>query len=197
MPGAVLATRVCEREIVVWRTERGEARGADAWCPHLGAHLGVGGTVRAESLVCPFHGWEFGPDGRNCAIPYSDRTNGRATLTTHPVIERNGLVLAWIHPHGAPPTFDVPEFPEVADPEFLPFIVRAYEINTSVQELGENGIDRCHFPVVHLADEPPVIAEYDGSDDVAHVRTLVELKTPFGDFPGEIDRKSTRLNSSH
>ena len=116
-PGAVLATRVCEREIVVWRTERGEARGADAWCPHLGAHLGVGGHVVGDSLVCPFHGWEFDAEGANCRIPYSERTNGRARLAVRPVVERNGFVLAWIHPDLAPPTFEIPEFPEVADPE--------------------------------------------------------------------------------
>lgn len=186
-PGALERLRVCERELVVWRTEAGDAACADAWCPHLGAHLGVGGRVAGESVICPFHGWEFVTDGSNCSIPYSARTNGRARLVTHPVIERNGLVLAWIHPDGAPPTFDIPELPEVADPAFLPFIVRSYVINTSVQELGENGIDRCHFPVVHLADEPPEIVEYDGSGDIAHVRTVVILKTPFGDYPGEID----------
>lgn len=186
-PGSIEHIRVCERELVVWRTGSGDAACADAWCPHLGAHLGVGGRVVGDSVVCPFHGWEFATDGSNCSIPYSGRTNGRARLLTHPVIERNGFVLAWIHPEGAPPTFDIPELPEVSDPDFLPFIVRSYVINTSVQELGENGIDRCHFPVVHLADEPPEIVEYDGSGDIARVRTIVILKTPFGDYPGEID----------
>ena len=33
------------RELVAFRTEAGAARVADAHCPHLGAHLAVGGSV--------------------------------------------------------------------------------------------------------------------------------------------------------
>lgn len=185
--GDVRRVDICERSLVAWRTEAGEARVADAWCPHLGAHLGVGGRVAGESLVCPFHGWEFDGDGANCNIPYSERTNGRARLAVRPVVERNGFVLAWVHPDLAPPTFEIPEFPEVADPEFLPFITSSYEIAVSVQEMGENGIDRCHFPVVHLNSVPPDIVEYDTSTDIAHIRTVLTIITPFGDFPGEIE----------
>lgn len=28
----------------------------DAYCPHMGANMGVGGIVREECIVCPFHG---------------------------------------------------------------------------------------------------------------------------------------------
>ena len=27
----------------------------DAFCPHLGAHIGVGGHVEEDDIVCPFH----------------------------------------------------------------------------------------------------------------------------------------------
>ena len=63
---------------------RGVARRArrahvmDAFCPHLGAHLGHGGTVEGCELVCPFHGWKFDAEGHNTDIPYSDRTNRKA-----------------------------------------------------------------------------------------------------------------------
>jgi hypothetical protein len=32
-----------------------------AHCRHLGAHIGHGGTVNGDRVVCPFHGWEWGP----------------------------------------------------------------------------------------------------------------------------------------
>lgn len=44
----------------------------DAFCPHMGANLGVGGIVRGNCIECPFHQWRFsGQDGKLIEIPYS------------------------------------------------------------------------------------------------------------------------------
>ena len=48
-----------DTHLVVWRDETGEAHVQDAFCPHLGAHLGHGGVVKECQLECPFHGWLF------------------------------------------------------------------------------------------------------------------------------------------
>lgn len=37
-------------------------------CPHRGAPLSAG-TIEDGCLVCPYHGWRFGPDGRAVEIP--------------------------------------------------------------------------------------------------------------------------------
>ena len=47
------------RELVAVRDANGDARVFDAYCPHLGAHLGHGGRVENGTLHCPFHGWQF------------------------------------------------------------------------------------------------------------------------------------------
>src|SRR5215217_5841081 len=60
------------RHLVGWRDERGEMHVNDAFCPHLGAHLGHGGTVDDCQIVCPFHGWKYDAAGENTEIPYSD-----------------------------------------------------------------------------------------------------------------------------
>lgn len=52
-PGGVLARTVAEQELVVFRTRAGEACAMDAYCPHLGAHLGIGETVEGETIRCP------------------------------------------------------------------------------------------------------------------------------------------------
>ena len=79
-----------DRHLVAWRDEGGELHVQDAFCPHLGAHLGHGGTVDGCELVCPFHGWQFDGEGTNTNIPYSERTNRKGTLRTFPVSEVNG-----------------------------------------------------------------------------------------------------------
>lgn len=53
------------QEIVVFRSSLDDTVGVvDAYCPHLGAHLGAGGTVEGNCIKCPFHGWKFDTDGK-------------------------------------------------------------------------------------------------------------------------------------
>src|SRR3954469_18008075 len=51
--GSLLRRRFMDRDIVVFRTRSGIACAAEAYCPHLGAHLGAG-NVEGEDLRCPF-----------------------------------------------------------------------------------------------------------------------------------------------
>jgi phenylpropionate dioxygenase-like ring-hydroxylating dioxygenase large terminal subunit len=53
--GEVLTRQFMDREIVMYRTKSGLARAIEAYCPHLGAHLGHGGKVLGDELHCPFH----------------------------------------------------------------------------------------------------------------------------------------------
>ena len=55
----------------MFRTESGQVHVLDAYCQHLGANMGVGGTVEGENIVCPWHGWRWRGDGTNALIPYS------------------------------------------------------------------------------------------------------------------------------
>ncbi|HEX9259065.1 MAG TPA: Rieske 2Fe-2S domain-containing protein, partial [Acidimicrobiales bacterium] len=53
-PGALVARRAVGRDLVLWRDEAGKAHVQDAYCPHLGAHLAVGGKVSGCEVECPF-----------------------------------------------------------------------------------------------------------------------------------------------
>ena len=61
--GEVTSVQAFDRELALYRTRSGEAVLQDAFCPHLGANLGVEGRVVGETIRCPFHGWRFGKDG--------------------------------------------------------------------------------------------------------------------------------------
>ncbi|MBA17767.1 MAG: Rieske (2Fe-2S) protein, partial [Sphingomonas sp.] len=52
--GEVRPVHYFGRELVLFRNENGEAGLLDAYCPHLGAHLGHGGKVEGDSIRCPF-----------------------------------------------------------------------------------------------------------------------------------------------
>ena len=62
-PGAVRPLKVFGRDLVLFRTTDGAATVLDAHCAHLGAHLGVGGRVEGNTIVCPFHAWAYDGSG--------------------------------------------------------------------------------------------------------------------------------------
>src|SRR3546814_16427406 len=61
------------RDLVLYRGASGRPAVLAAPCPHLGAHLGYGGSVSDDDLVGPFHGWGRAPAGTTVEIQYDDQ----------------------------------------------------------------------------------------------------------------------------
>jgi phenylpropionate dioxygenase-like ring-hydroxylating dioxygenase large terminal subunit len=162
-PGEVMPLYCFGRDLVLYRTAAGEPRVLDAHCPHLGAHLGVGGRVEDDSIRCPFHGWRFdGVSGSCVEVPYDeiDFIPKRAKARSYPTIERNQMIWVWHHLKDGEPFYEVPEIAEFSDPDWLPIVVRTYEIRTCAQEMAENNVDYSHFKFVHGAPAVPEHAFY-------------------------------------
>ena len=147
--GEVKRVRVAGQELVLWRGEDGEAHAFDAYCPHLGANLAVGGRVINNRLVCPFHAWEFGGDGTCQHIPYSNKIPPRAQTPAWSLFEKNGYIAVWHHKERTAPEYEIPEIPEVTDEKFKLYKENTWEVNTHLQEVFENAVDVPHFVVVH------------------------------------------------
>jgi len=167
------------REQVLFRAESGEARLFDAFCPHLGAHLGVGGTVVGEGIRCPFHGWEFDGEGRCTKVPYAKRIPPKAELRGWPVVERNGVVFAWHHLEGAPPSWEVPVLGQVGREGWTPLLVRHWRVRARWLDMNENCVDRAHFKYVHGTLSIPE-SEVDEQGHVFRVTSRFEQKAPGG-----------------
>jgi nitrite reductase/ring-hydroxylating ferredoxin subunit len=156
--GQVRSLHYFGRDIVLYRTDAGEPRLVDAYCPHLGAHLGVGGAVEGSCLRCPFHGWSFdGESGACTEIPYSktERIPAKARVRSYPTIERGGAIWAWHHLEEGEPFFELPTVPEMDDPAWTRPLLREFWISTSCQEMAENNHDFAHFLYVHGTETIP------------------------------------------
>ena len=68
----MLQERALNQTFAMWRDRStGNPVCHSAFCPHLGANLAAGDKINSEGrLVCPFHSWEFNPDGSVHSIPY-------------------------------------------------------------------------------------------------------------------------------
>lgn len=73
--------------------ESGRVTVLDAFCPHLGANMAVGGEVCGDHLKCPFHHWEFDGKGKVANVPYSTSVPPTARARKWPVRECYGMVL--------------------------------------------------------------------------------------------------------
>ena len=131
-------------DLVVYRTRSGQVRAVEPYCAHLGAHLGHGGWVDGELIVCPFHSFAYDPAGVCVRTGYGTKPPARARLAQRLVRELNGLVLAW---HGAEePSWEVPRLE--AD-GWTPVRCRRFVLRDHPQETTENSVDLGHFAIVH------------------------------------------------
>jgi nitrite reductase/ring-hydroxylating ferredoxin subunit len=82
-------------ERVLWRGGDGIVRLFANRCPHRGMRLSFG-FVRGDRLICPYHGWTYGSDGRCTSIPAHPALDPPETIRveTFAVRETAGLIFA-------------------------------------------------------------------------------------------------------
>lgn len=93
--GKIYTLHLFDHEFICIRSKDRLVKIFDAYCPHLGAHLGVGGKIVNEQLICPFHGWQYDFSGKCVAIPYCERIPKRARLESFPTKEIAGSIFMY------------------------------------------------------------------------------------------------------
>lgn len=153
--GAVRSLAYLGRQLVAFRGADGAAHVLDAFCPHLGAHLGVGGRVVDGTIECPFHAWRFDGGGACVGIPYAKKIPKNASVRSWPVREVNGAIFVHYDEQERDPDFEIPVLPEVGARAWtrgrrIRSIVRA-----PLHEINENTFDNAHLVYIHGYDDLP------------------------------------------
>ena len=140
-------------KMVVWAGADGSLNVLDSYCRHMGGDLSQG-EVRGDLVACPFHGWQWGGDGKCANIPYAKRVPLRARTTHYETAERNGQLFVWYDPEGSAADHAQlpPELPGVMTGEYSDWNWHREEIEGShCRELIDNVVDMAHFYYVHGA----------------------------------------------
>ncbi|CAN7993100.1 unnamed protein product, partial [Ixodes hexagonus] len=152
--GAVERLDVMGLQLVAFRTEDGVAHIMDAYCPHLGANLGVMGRVVGDCIECPFHGWRFrGKDGACTHVPYAAKGElpEFVKAKTWSCREIMGLLFVWYHAEDESPSWEIPE--DILTTEYEPCATGSFDhvVHCHIQDIAENGSDLGHFNQIHQA----------------------------------------------
>jgi len=153
----VLPISVCGKHLVAFRGDDGVLGVVDAFCSHMGTHLGYGGLVEGNNLVCPYHRWDFDTKGRLCKVPYAPNNGladcGRSKnhIRHYETTERHGMVFAWIHAdNDAPWDLSPLRLPDELGARFISRqIDRDFQMHA--MEPSHNSSDWYHFYTVHSA----------------------------------------------
>jgi vanillate O-demethylase monooxygenase subunit len=173
--------------VVLWRGRDGAPRALSNVCIHRGTALSLGRIVDDE-LVCPYHGWRYGADGRCTAIPQladPTRVPGKARVAAFLCEERYGLV--WVALEE--PRWNLPDVPEFETDGWQVLTTGPYQWRADASRQLENFTDFGHFPWVHpgLLGDPdrPVVPKHSVTADGHVLRyEIVRPEAPNSDeFP--------------
>jgi phenylpropionate dioxygenase-like ring-hydroxylating dioxygenase large terminal subunit len=113
-PGQVVEVRFWDRSIALYRGTDGGLRALENRCAHRQLKLSLG-EVDGCNLVCSYHGWTYGPQGRVVRVPHDlfGRPMPAVGVISYPVRVRYGLI--WLFP-GDPARAEqraIPDIPEL------------------------------------------------------------------------------------
>jgi phenylpropionate dioxygenase-like ring-hydroxylating dioxygenase large terminal subunit len=162
---------VLGQHLALYRTPDGAPVALSDLCVHRGAALS-GGWTRGDRVVCPYHGWEYRPDGACVKIPANQpgRTIPRkARVDSYPALERYGFVWVFMGdlPEAERPPIPVwPEFDDLVDDGGRFRAVHGeYRWSSNYERVLANGCDIAHTPFVHAGafgnPERPEVEEYE------------------------------------
>jgi choline monooxygenase len=158
-PGSFVTGMAGDVPVVATRDSEGELRAFANVCRHRCAEV-ASGHGRAKSLVCPYHGWTYGLDGRLKAAPRArlEQDFETAGLDLVPASVATWGPFLFVHPDETAPPFET-EYqllkdlaPADLDMSALRFHSRSeWAVEANWKVLSENYLECYHCSIAHPA----------------------------------------------
>ena len=152
-------------------------------CVHRGAALSDG-EVKGDCVVCPYHGWEYEPDGAVSKIPaHPDKPIPRkARVDSYPTVEKYGFVWVFMGDLPEEERPPIPDWSLIEDTVNFRAVKGSFLWKSNYERILENGVDVSHTPFVHGGvfgnPEKPEVPDYDVEETPWSCKITATLHPP-------------------
>jgi phenylpropionate dioxygenase-like ring-hydroxylating dioxygenase large terminal subunit len=148
--------RLLSERLIAFRDSQNRLGLIDEFCAHRGVSLWFGRN-EAGGLRCSYHGWKYDASGQCIEIPSepdNPRLCARVKLKSYPLIERGGVLWAYLGPAERQPAPPVYEWTDVPQPHR--YVSKRLQECNYLQAM-EGGLDSIHSTFLHrysVEDDP-------------------------------------------
>lgn len=152
-------TQVLGVKLVAFRDQQGAPHVIADTCVHRGGSLGKGWMENGR-VVCHYHGWQYGGDGKCALIPslaVEEKPPARAKVDSYPVQLKYGIVFAFLGDlpeEERPPIWDIEEYDAE---DWRNNEIRVFDVDYYYERSMENGLDAAHNEFVHPNQGGPAV----------------------------------------
>ena len=172
------------QDFVLWRRRDGQVACLSDLCVHRGGALSMGPLTSEDRIACPYHGWEYDPDGTCVLIPANPPGRGipkKARVDAYPVVERYGMIWAFLGDLPEEERPPIPVIPQHDDPAYRA-VYWETTVEANYERTLENVVDAAHTPFVHGTafgnPDKPEIPDYEMTGDDWHAEADIRLSPP-------------------
>ena len=163
---------ICAEPILFWRTAAGEVTAMSDRCVHRRFPLSQAPSrLVDDQVVCGYHGFTYGSDGKCVAVPGQTRVPRTARLTAYPVVEQDSFVWVWIGDPALADPARIPRAPWLDSPDYTT-VCGMEPLAARFSLLVDNLLDLSHETYLH--------GGYIGTPEVAATPITTEVDDEAG-----------------
>lgn len=163
---------VCSEPILFWRTAAGGVTAVADRCVHRRFPLSQAPSrLVDDQVVCGYHGFTYGSDGKCVAVPGQTRVPRTARLTPYPVVEQDSFVWVWIGDPALADASRIPRAPWLDSPDYTT-VCGMEPLAARFSLLVDNLLDLSHETYLH--------GGYIGTPEVASTPISTEVDDEAG-----------------
>lgn len=145
----MVSRKICNEQIVMFRTSTGEVSALHDRCPHRFVPLSMGKRV-GDSIECGYHGLRFDGTGACVEAPNDDDAQKERTcVKAYKAVERYSVIWLWMGDAELANPDDIPAFEFLSDNSDLTCCQGYSYLKGNYQLISDNLLDLSHIHYLH------------------------------------------------